>query len=189
MINEIKNYINDEENGKLLSYFDTDLTDFEATNTSNYLIAEGLFVNPSTDVFLMNLVNKILSTIGRTYEYVDYVNFMKYDVNGRFKSHYDFIDTSTSSNIEDLKQGGQREYTFLIYLNEDCVGGETHFSIMNKTINPEKNKMIWWKNTLDDGSQNILVKHESKKIISGTKYLVGIWVRQQKVHNKEKKLL
>jgi prolyl 4-hydroxylase len=185
MIKEISNYINDDENEILKKYFEKDLINFEATNSSNFLTAEGLFVNPKDDEFLKSLLNKMLLQIDKSYEYVDYVNFMKYDVNGKFKSHYDFIDSSTKANIEDLKIGGQREYTFLLYLNDDCEGGETHFSIINKTIKPEKNKLIWWKNTLDDASQNLLTKHESKKIISGTKYLVGVWVRQQMIHTKK----
>lgn len=183
MVNELQNFISEEENIKLKDYFNTELTNFEATNSSNYLIANGLFVNPIDDVFLKGLMDRILPIVKKDWRYVDYVNFIKYDVGGKFKSHSDFIDTSSSANIEDLKNGGQREHTFLIYLNDDYEGGETHFTIMNKTIKPEKNKVVWWKNTLPDGSQNMATMHESKKVISGTKYLVGIWVRQQMIHN------
>ena len=79
MINELENYIDDNENEILKKYFDTELTNFEATNSSNFLVAEGLFVNPKDDKFLRDLLDKILSVINKTYEYVDYVNFMKYD--------------------------------------------------------------------------------------------------------------
>lgn len=182
MVNEVHNIITDSDNESLMNYFNRDLQNFEATNSSNYLIANGLMINPSDDSFLLKFTDKILSIINKDWRYVDYINFMKYDVGGRFKPHSDFIDTSTSYNLEDLKNGGQREHTFLIYLNDDYVGGETHFNLMNKTIKPEKNKLVWWKNTLNDGSQNIATTHESKKIISGTKYLVGIWVRQQPIH-------
>lgn len=182
MVNEIQNFISEEENSKLKRYFDKELVNFEATNSANYLIADGLFVNPKDDIFLRGILDRLLPIIKKDWRYVDYVNFIKYDKGGKFKSHSDFIDTSTSANIEDLKVGGQREHTFLIYLNNDYEGGETHFNIMNRTIKPEKNKVIWWKNTLSDGSQNMATMHESKPILNGIKYLVGIWVRQQMVH-------
>jgi len=182
MVNEVYNIITDLDNESLMKYFDRDLENFEATNSSNYLIANGLMVNPIDDLFLIELTNKLLSIINKDWKYVDYINFMKYEVGGRFKPHSDFIDTSTSANLEDLKKGGQREHTFLIYLNDDYEGGQTHFTLMNKTIKPEKNKIVWWKNTLNDGSQNIATTHESKKVISGTKYLVGIWVRHQPIY-------
>jgi prolyl 4-hydroxylase len=182
MITEVINFINEEENLKLKNYFDAELVSFEATNSSNFLIADGIFVNPKDDLFLKELLDRILITINKDWRYVDNVNFIKYDTGGKFKSHSDFIDPTTSANLEDLKIGGQREHTFLIYLNDDYVGGETYFNLMNKTIKPEKNKMVWWKNTLPDGSQNMATVHESKKITSGVKYLFGIWVRQQMVY-------
>ena len=182
MFNEIQNFISEKENQKLKKYFDNSLTTFEATNSSNYLIADGLFINPKNDIFLRGIIDRLLPIVKKDWRFVDYVNFIKYDIGGRFKSHSDFIDTSSEANLEDLKVGGQREHTFLIYLNDDYEGGETYFNVMNKKIKPEKNKVIWWKNTLADGSQNMATMHESKKIISGTKYLVGIWVRQQMVH-------
>jgi GR25 family glycosyltransferase involved in LPS biosynthesis len=182
MITEIKNFISEEENLKLKEYFNRDLISFESTNSSNFLVADGIFINPIEDNFLKNLLDRMLISINKDWRYVDNVNFIKYDTGGKFKSHSDFIDPTTSANLEDLKIGGQREHTFLIYLNDDYVGGETHFNLMNKTIVPEKNKMIWWKNTLPDGSQNMATVHESKKITTGIKYLFGIWVRQQMVH-------
>lgn len=185
MVTEINYFITDEENEKLMGYFESELIDFEATNSSNYLIAKGLFVSPKDDEFLQSICNKALSTINKNWEYIDYVNFMKYDKDGKFKSHYDFIDPTSPANLEDLKNGGQREHTFLIYLNGDCEGGETYFPMLGKTIHPEKNKMIYWPNILTDGTQNILVKHESKKIKSGVKYLVGLWVRQQNLYTKK----
>lgn len=185
MVNEIQNFISENENTKLKEYFNLDLVNFQATNSSNYLVADGIFINPKEDIFLRGLLDRLLPIIKKDWRFVDYVNFIKYNEGGKFKAHSDFIDTTSNANLEDLKIGGQREHTFLIYLNDDYVGGETHFTIMNKTIKPERNKIVWWKNTLPNGSQNMATIHESKKIYSGTKFLVGIWVRQQMVHTKK----
>ena len=183
MITEIKNFITDEENEILMKYCTDDMISSEPTNgTPGFLIAKGTGVNPNEDEFLKNLCNKMLSYVDKTYEYVDYVLFTRYDEGGIFKAHSDFLDTSSTANVETLKTGGQREYTFLLYLNDDCDGGETNFPIINNCVKLEKNKMIYWKNTLDDGGPNILTKHESKLVTKGTKFLMSIWVRQQMVH-------
>lgn len=189
MITEVKNFITDEENEILMKYFTNDMQLSETSNkTSGFLIAKGTGINPNEDVFLKNLCDKMLLFVNKTYEYVDYVFFTRYDEGGIFKPHSDFLDMSSNTNIEILKNGGQREYTFLLYLNDDCVGGETNFPMINNCVKLEKNKMIYWKNTLDDGGPNMLTKHESKLVTKGTKFLVSMWVRQQKVYS-EKSLL
>ena len=189
MIIEIKNLISNEENEILMKYFDDNMTSSETTNgTTGFIIAKGKGVNPNGNDFLKNICNRMLSHVNKTYEYVDYVLFTRYDEGGIFKAHSDFLDTSSNINVEILKNGGQREYTFLLYLNDDCIGGETNFPMINNCVKLEKNKMIYWKNTLDSGGPNMLTKHESKLVTKGTKFLMSIWVRQQKVYA-EKSLL
>lgn len=190
MVTEIKNFISEEENQILREYFDLNkMYDSETTNgTPGFLIAKGRHIKPSEDVFLQNLLNRMLKVVDKTWEYVDYVNFTIYPTGGKFKAHSDFLDTSSSYNLEELQLGGQRDYTFLLYLNDDCEGGETNFSIINKKIKLERNKMVYWKNVLADGSPNFITKHESKVVTKGEKYLVGAWVKHQKVYG-EKTLL
>ncbi len=184
MITEIKNFITDEENKILMNYFNNDMVTTESTDGGRYsfIIAKSKGINPAEDKFLQEIFDRMLSNIGKTYEYIDYVFFTQYDEGGIFKLHSDFLDTSSSTNISQLKNGGQREYTFLLYLNDDCIGGETNFPMINTSIKLEKNKMVYWKNTLEDGGPNMLTKHESKLVTKGTKFLVSAWIRQQKVY-------
>lgn len=186
MVTEIKNFITNEENEILMNYFTDDMISSETTNgTPGFIIAKGKGIDPNKDEFLKNLCDKMLLHVGKTHEYIDYVLFTRYDEGGIFKAHSDFLDTSSNTNVEILKNGGQREYTFLLYLNDDCIGGETNFPMINNCVKLEKNKMIYWKNTLDDGGPNMLTKHESKLVTKGTKFLMSIWVRQQKVYSKK----
>lgn len=184
MVTEIKNFISEEENQILRTYFDLNkMYDSETTNgTPGFLIAKGRHIRPSEDEFLQQLLDRMLSVVNKSWEYVDYVNFTIYPTGGKFKPHSDFLDTSSAYNIEELQLGGQRDYTFLLYLNDDCEGGETNFSIINKEIKLERNKMIYWCNVLPDGSPNFISKHESKMVTRGEKYLVGAWVKHQKVY-------
>jgi hypothetical protein len=80
MFNEIQNFISEKENQKLKKYFDNSLTTFEATNSSNYLIADGLFINPKDDIFLRGIIDRLLPIVKKDWRFVDYVNFIKYDV-------------------------------------------------------------------------------------------------------------
>jgi len=184
MVTEIKNFISEEENQILRKYFDLNkMCDSETTNgTPGFLIAKSRHIKPSEDIFLQQLLDKMLSVVDKNWQYVDYVNFTIYPTGGKFKTHSDFLDTSSSYNIEELQLGGQRDYTFLLYLNDDCEGGETNFSVINKKIKLERNKMIYWSNVLPDGSANFITKHESKIVTNGEKYLIGIWARHQKVY-------
>jgi hypothetical protein len=184
MVTEIKNFISEEENQILRKYFDlNEMYDSETTNgTPGFLIAKARHIKPSEDEFLQQLLDRMLSIVDKNWQYVDYVNFTIYPTGGKFKAHSDFLDTSSAYNIEELQLGGQRDYTFLLYLNDDCEGGETNFNIINKEIKLERNKMIYWCNVLPDGSPNFISKHESKIVTKGEKYLVGVWVKHQKVY-------
>jgi len=97
-----------------------------------------------------------------------------------FMAHYDYL---TSEWIVDT--GGQRLYSCVVYLNDDFEGGETHFANLGKTIKPIKGNAVLWKNCLYDSDQLDLTSlHESLPIISGTKWALIVWVRENAFKSK-----
>ena len=56
-----------------------------------------------------------------------------YQVGQQFKAHTDYFDPGTNTSDVNLK--GNRTWTFMIYLNNVEVGGETYFPNINKVLN------------------------------------------------------
>jgi prolyl 4-hydroxylase len=89
---------------------------------------------------------------------------LKYDNGNKFHKHHD-----------DKIDGHTRLYTAVIYLNDDCIGGETHFPEVGLTIKPKKGKLLLFKNIVD-GVLNPKSLHESYQIKKGTKHALVNWV-------------
>ena len=68
MVTEIKNFISEEENQILRKYFDlNEMYDSETTNnTPGFLIAKGRHIKPSKDVFLQQLLDRMLSFVDKS---------------------------------------------------------------------------------------------------------------------------
>ena len=101
----------------------------------------------------------------------------KYSVGEEFKKHSDFFAKNENYNLIHLNNGGQRTWTFMIYLNDVEEGGETEFTEINLLIKPVKGTAIMW-NNLIYGNENSYSLHRGMPVIKGEKYIVTKWFRQ-----------
>lgn len=92
------------------------------------------------------------------------VSVIKYDEGGCILPHTDSGDTTP------------RPYTFILYLNDDYTGGETHFPFLNKTFRLNKGDALFFHNRDSDGFDSTLSIHEGKPVVSGCKIVANVWV-------------
>jgi prolyl 4-hydroxylase len=110
----------------------------------------------------------------------------KYLPNGQYDDHYDsFIIKENSIFNQDffdccMNRGGQRAFTFLIYLNDNFEGGSTVFPNLNKKVMPKTGKLVYWENIDSEGETNEYMLHRGSKIVSGEKWVAVIYVRKKK---------
>ena len=99
----------------------------------------------------------------------------KYEVGEYYKPHWDYFLTDfETSDGRKLNRTG----SFIIYLNDDFAGGETHFPKIDLTIQPKAGKCLYF--TYPGGPGNAsadLTFHEAKPVISGTKTIASLWLR------------
>ena len=81
-----------------------------------------------------------------------------------------------------LGKGGQRMVTCLLYLNDVEEGGDTRFTLLNKSVSPEKGKMLIFHNCDEFGDVVPETRHEACKVIKGYKYAVNLWFREVGIH-------
>jgi hypothetical protein len=105
--------------------------------------------------------------------YMEQLQFLKYNKGGYFKEHYD-PEVNYKSDTKD------RIYTIIIYLNDDFEGGQTNFKNLNMSINPKKGKAVIFKSLDEKG--NILKNslHQGSEVKSGNKYMCNKWVHMNK---------
>lgn len=105
-------------------------------------------------------------------------HFIKYEVGGQYKHHFDYFHPGTNYYEEHIKRGGQRVFTSILYLNDDFEGGETDFPKHKITVKPTAGKMFTWRNVTVDGQLDVNSNHAGLPVKTGIKYIVVVWVRQ-----------
>ncbi len=103
----------------------------------------------------------------------------RYEVGQEFKAHTDFFDPWGADFQRFCAASGQRTWTFMIYLNEVAAGGATRFKAIDKTVQPERGKLLCWNNRLPDGSPNPDTLHHAMKVRNGRKYVITKWYRER----------
>ncbi|HQS71354.1 MAG: oxygenase [Novosphingobium sp. 28-62-57] len=103
----------------------------------------------------------------------------RYDVGQEFKAHTDFFAPDGVDYARYCSVAGQRTWTFMVYLNTVEAGGATRFKVIDKTIQPERGKLVCWNNRRPDGSCNAATLHHAMKVRKGLKYVITKWYREK----------
>ncbi|KAK2589641.1 hypothetical protein QQS21_012681 [Conoideocrella luteorostrata] len=110
----------------------------------------------------------------------------KYKEGGFLDYHYDW---------DPLVDDGNRVTTFMIYLTDNCTGGETNFSRVKKfkdprwcssildcnstypgiTFRPVAGSAVFWENMYPNGSLHDKVIHAALPVLSGEKIGLNLW--------------
>lgn len=104
------------------------------------------------------------------------IQFQLYNQGGYLPEHYDFFRTDNQNDIEQIQSKGQRKWTFLIYLNNVELGGDTHFIYENIKIKPKVGLAVYWTN-IKKGLPNFDSLHEGCQVINGNKYILTKGIR------------
>jgi len=102
-----------------------------------------------------------------------------YAVGQEFKAHTDYFEPQGVDFDKFCSVGGNRTWTFMIYLNEPEEGGTTRFKVIGKTVQPETGKLLAWNNHRPDGSLNPATLHHGMKVRKGVKYVITKWYREK----------
>jgi len=95
-----------------------------------------------------------------------------------FADHYDWLDPDEPAYLLELARRGQRAETFLIYLNEDFEGGETHFPEIDYSYRGGQGDAILFANVDANGRPDPATRHAGLPPTSGEKWLFSQWIRE-----------
>ena len=107
------------------------------------------------------------------------VQGQRYQPGQQFRQHADFffIDQPYWPEVE--KNGGQRTWTAMVFLNSPEGGGATDFPKLGMHIVPEPGTLLAWNNMDPRGAPNIMTMHEGTTVTAGTKYIITKWFRER----------
>ena len=67
----------------------------------------------------------------------------------------------------------------MCYLNNVDAGGATRFKAIDKIVQPERGKLLFWNNRNPDGHGNDATLHHAMKVRKGVKYVITKWYRER----------
>jgi prolyl 4-hydroxylase len=103
----------------------------------------------------------------------------RYAVGQQFKPHHDFFYTNQPYWPEQERQGGQRTWTAMIFLNDVEAGGQTFFPNANVRVSPRPGNLLLWNNLDEYGEPNMHSLHTGCPVESGVKYVITKWYRER----------
>jgi prolyl 4-hydroxylase len=95
--------------------------------------------------------------------------------------HYDFVDPKTPDYNAEIARNGQRILTFLVYLNDDYQGGETHFPTLGISHKGRRGGALFFINVLRDMQPDLRMLHAGRSPVSGEKWIVSQFIRNRPV--------
>ena len=131
------------------------------------------------DALVERIEDRICALMGIDKRHGETLQGQVYEVGQQFKPHYDHFMRGTVYWDEMMRQGGQRSWTAMIYLNEPAAGGETEFPTAGLTVSPRTAMLVLWNNMQEDGTPNPATLHAGRPVLAGTKYIVTKWFREK----------
>lgn len=98
-----------------------------------------------------------------------------YGVGGEYVTHVDAVE---NLNLTE-EPSGNRIATFMFYMSEVALGGQTVFPILNISVVPRKGSGIFWLNLNHDGTVNGDMRHGSCPVIIGSKWVCNKWIHEE----------
>lgn len=99
-------------------------------------------------------------------EWFEAPQLLRYGPGGKYVAHADAEDFDAQQR--QFFRIIDRDFSMLIYLNDDYEGGEIYFKHLNFTYKPRAGSFVAF-------PSNHVFSHESQPIISGTKYALVSW--------------
>jgi prolyl 4-hydroxylase len=121
---------------------------------------------------------RICALLGLSGEHGEPPQGQRYDPGQQFRAHCDWFEGDQPYWPGQVKCGGQRTWTAMIYLNKVEEGGATWFPQAGVRFVPRPGMLIAWNNMRPDGSPNPDTIHEGMRVVAGSKYVLTKWFRE-----------
>ncbi|KAJ1696985.1 hypothetical protein LUZ63_005497 [Rhynchospora breviuscula] len=156
---------------------------------SDVRTSSGMFLNSEEKKFpLVQAIEKRIAVFSQIpSENGELIQVLRYEPNQYYRPHHDYF-----SDEFNLKRGGQRVATMLMYLSDDVEGGETHFPLAGEAecscggkmvkglcVKPNKgDAVLFWSMDLNGESDPKSV-HGGCPVLKGEKWSATKWMRQK----------
>jgi prolyl 4-hydroxylase len=131
------------------------------------------------DLVVVLVRAKMAAAIGAPVQVFETPQVLHYAVGQTFAAHFDALDARQPGMARQIAEAGQRVVTFIIYLNDDYQGGETHFPRLGLSHRGRAGDALYFANTGPDGAPDPRTLHAGLPPTAGEKWLFSQWIRNR----------
>lgn len=102
-----------------------------------------------------------------------------YGAGHEYRPHHDWFNPELPGFDEVIADGGQRNATIILYLNDVEEGGSTDFPLAGISIAPKKGNAVFFLNTDAFGIPDERTLHAGMPVHKGSKLVANKWLRQK----------
>lgn len=136
------------------------------------------YLDRCSDPVVDALQARILQVMDLPVGYSEPLQGQRYEPGQYFKEHVDFFAPGSKTYKEFAKQGNQRTWTFMIYLNDVVDGGYTAFPQLKVKFKPKAGHALIWNNLDSIGIENDWTSHYATPPEGQNKYVITQWFRK-----------
>lgn len=151
-------------------------TVFDLDYSSGYRTSFSGDVDPH-DSLVKTIGRRIDDLLGIEPGFGEAIQGQRYRPGQEFKPHHDWFHFGTSYWDTEMKRGGQRCFTTMVFLNEVEAGGTTAFTEVGIALEPKPGVLVIWNNADADGNPNWKTMHAGTPVEAGVKYVITRWYR------------
>jgi prolyl 4-hydroxylase len=141
--------------------------------------SEGSFFSLGETDLIKTLDQRIATLINWPIENGEGIQVLHYTVGGEYKEHYDYFDPNLAGSQSQIKYGGNRVATLIMYLNNAEQGGETVFPKIGFNIVPKKGAAVYFEYCNGSGQLDALTLHAGTPVKTGEKWIATKWLRER----------
>jgi prolyl 4-hydroxylase len=177
-----------EEECEMLNQ-EADRLGFEESQVENFVTnsdvrtSKTCWVYPENTPFLEEIYKRVkeipeIKEMG-TKSNLEACQVVKYEEGQQYKAHYDQCTTKSQYCMEQVQRfGGPRKWTLIMYIKDECEGGETFFPNLNLTVKPKKGDAVLFHSLTNDNRKvHPLSYHQGSPVRKGEKRIANVWIR------------
>ena len=179
-IYEIPNLLSREECQQVIAAIDQGLQPSTVTRgSSDYRTSRTCHLRRRHAELAEMLDRRFAALLGVEPELSEPIQGQRYDPGQYFKQHTDWFSPGTKEFDHNTRNGGQRTWTVMVYLNAVESGGETWFKHLDQRFTPRPGLGLAWNNLQENGTPNQSTLHEAIPIAVGSKWVITKWFRER----------
>lgn len=181
----VRGFLSADECAGLMRLIDADVkpsTRLSATSDEGFRTSQTCRLS-AKEPLVAEVERRISELMGISNRFSETIQGQRYEAGQRFRMHNDYFAGGQPYSEAVAKEGGQRTWTAMVFLNEPEAGGCTHFPHASVKVTPRAGALLAWFNLDHQGLPNPYTHHEGMEVEAGTKYILTKWFREREWHS------